>query len=337
LERKLNELGNESDIIVIHGGLNKHEKFWRIRFFCGMDGEYVNETCYRVLLSTNASNVGIDHRLINLVVRFELPRDLLTYLQERGRGGRLGTLALCILYATIESYANIIRQIYSSNQQEDERDVSVEELELRGMGSAISPLAQSARRELEQRRQPTTRRANPYALTLEMKRKLKKRQHQELMDVLRFFFLDKGCQHYRGALYQSMGVLDGPDVVGMCRACDPCGCCPICDGSWNKMHLPIFRSQMVRFLESSSGRYVFPMEYSVKTPLSSVLSKRVYWTEWIFDRAKSGIQVRNIDALFLSLIAADIITLEKSRTGVWQWNIVWIDITLSMKRGMKLT
>jgi superfamily II DNA helicase RecQ len=190
LERKLNEIGNETDVIVIHGGLNKHKKFWRMRFFCGIDVEYVNETCFSVLVSTNASNVGIDHRLINLVIRFELPRDLMTYLQERGRAGRLGTLALCILYATIKSYANIIRQIYSSNQQEDERDASIEELELRGMGSAISPLAQSARRELEQRRQATVRRANPYALSLEMKRKLKKRQHQELRDVLRFFFLN---------------------------------------------------------------------------------------------------------------------------------------------------
>jgi hypothetical protein len=67
------------------------------------------------------------------------------------------------------------------------------------------------------------------------------------------------------------------------------------------------------------------MEYSAKNPLSGVLSKRAYWTEWIFDKAKGSVQVRNIDALFLSLIASRIITLEKSGSGVWQWNIVWDD------------
>lgn len=41
LERKLNESGEDYDLIVVNGQLNKHEKFWRIRLFCGDEEYYV--------------------------------------------------------------------------------------------------------------------------------------------------------------------------------------------------------------------------------------------------------------------------------------------------------
>ncbi len=65
------------------------------------------------------------------------------------------------------------------------------------------------------------------------------------------------------------------------------------------------------------------MDYDSKVNLSSILSTRAYWTEWIFDRAASGIQVRLLDAFFLSCIAACIICFEKSPGGVLRWNLVW--------------
>ena len=50
LERKLDEIENESLCIRIHGGLNKHEKFWLIRLFCGSDGQYLTDSAFRTLL-----------------------------------------------------------------------------------------------------------------------------------------------------------------------------------------------------------------------------------------------------------------------------------------------
>jgi hypothetical protein len=61
------------------------------------------------------------------------------------------------------------------------------------------------------------------------------------MDVLAFFFLDKGCQQYRAALYQSMGVLvlDGlPDVVD--SGYDPMDMCSrdyTLDEAWDGINL----------------------------------------------------------------------------------------------------
>lgn len=106
---------------------------------------------------------------------------------------------------------------------------------------------------------------------------------------------------------------------------DPCSSCPVCDGSWAEMHLPIYKSELIRFFESSTGRTVFPLQYNAKTPLTLVFSKRPYWVEHIFDRAACGIRVRQIEALLLSLIAAHIVCLEKTRAGVFQWNLVWRD------------
>ena len=63
LERKLDEAKMGADLIHIHGDLNKHDKFWRIRLFCGNNDTGIEELNIRGLLTTNAANVGIDdHR-----------------------------------------------------------------------------------------------------------------------------------------------------------------------------------------------------------------------------------------------------------------------------------
>ena len=58
LERKLNEMKLNVDIIHINGSLHKTDKFWRIRLFCN-EG-HIREADLRLLVTTNAANVGID-------------------------------------------------------------------------------------------------------------------------------------------------------------------------------------------------------------------------------------------------------------------------------------
>ena len=41
---------------------------------------------FRVLLSTNAANVGIDNNQIHMGIGLDFPRDLNTFFQERGTG-----------------------------------------------------------------------------------------------------------------------------------------------------------------------------------------------------------------------------------------------------------
>ena len=265
LERKLNELSNDSDCIVIHGGLNKHEKFWRICFFCGTDEEYVEKVLFCILSSTNASNVGIDNDLINLIIRFGLPRDLMTFFQERGRGARQsGSSATCVLYTTVQSYVSIMSQILNHNKLTDTAEPTNEELELRGAGSSITPLSAKAQRQLTKRKDSKDKAkrstkpkktAGKYDLSHHMRRQLRERSLSEINNVVCFFFLNKGCQHYRAAFYMSDGCLDRN--VDACREVT-CHGCPVCTHTWEKFHFPVFRSEVVRFFELATGRTAFP-------------------------------------------------------------------------------
>ena len=80
LERKLNELQLNVDVLHINRSLHKTDKFWRIRLFC--DKGHVQEADFQVLVTSNAANVGINKSHIALQVQFDWPRDLLTYFQE---------------------------------------------------------------------------------------------------------------------------------------------------------------------------------------------------------------------------------------------------------------
>ena len=76
LERKLNKMKLNVDVIHINGSLHKTDKIWRIRLFC--DKGHIREADFWILVTTNAANFGIDKSTIGLQVRFEWTRDLLT-------------------------------------------------------------------------------------------------------------------------------------------------------------------------------------------------------------------------------------------------------------------
>ena len=120
----------------------------------------------------------------------------------------------------------------------------------------------------------------------------------------------------------SDGALD--ENIDACRE-SVCQSCPICLGDWHKLHLPVFRSEITRLLDSNTGRSIFPYPVDVKKPLSTILSTRPYWVEWIFDKAAGSVLVRHINALLFSLIANNIIRMEKNRSGDLVWNLGWID------------
>jgi superfamily II DNA/RNA helicase len=69
LESKLNEMKLNVNVIHINGSLHKTNKFWQIRLFC--DKGHIREANFRVLVTTNAANVGIDKSTISLQLRFK--------------------------------------------------------------------------------------------------------------------------------------------------------------------------------------------------------------------------------------------------------------------------
>ena len=150
-------------------------------------------------------------------------------------------------------------------------EMTLQELELTGLNSAISPLAVRARREIALRNKEDDRpRIDRYDLTPQNKRDIKKQSLKEIADVMSFFFLSKGCQHLRGACYLTFGELDGADSIGSTG--EPCDKCPICCKERHQMHLPVYRDQIVRFFQSSTGRSVLPMpvSYHLNISLTSV-------------------------------------------------------------------
>ena len=142
--------------------------------------------------------------------------------------------------------------------------------------------------------------------------------------MMSFFFLNRGCQHWRSANYLSLGVLDSSDAID---PGEPCNQCPICSGDWFELHVPVYREQLVRFFQSSTGRCVLPMPVDNKdlANVSQILKKRPYWVEWIFDRAHRQVSKRCIDGLMLSLIASNIIRLKSDGSGKLSWDLGWIN------------
>jgi len=63
LERKLNQFKLNVNVLHINGALHKTDKFWRIRLFS--DKGHIREANFRVLVTTNAANVGINKSLIS--------------------------------------------------------------------------------------------------------------------------------------------------------------------------------------------------------------------------------------------------------------------------------
>ena len=136
LEKKLDMKKLAIDVLNINGSLDKTDKFWQICLFS--DNRHSRRGQFRALVTTNASNVGIDKHSISLQVRFEWCRDLQTYFQERGRGSRAeGMRSTCILYADIASYIYLMTQIITTSQDNEDTDHGSGDVE--GFNSAISP------------------------------------------------------------------------------------------------------------------------------------------------------------------------------------------------------
>jgi hypothetical protein len=129
------------DVLHINGLLHKTDKFfWRIQLFCNETHMRVADFC--VLVTTNASNVGINKLSIALQMRFEWLQDLLTYFQEQGCGlQQMGMKSICVLYADLLSYVFLVSQLIRGGEntsRSEENGTGKSE----GFNLAISPRRQ---------------------------------------------------------------------------------------------------------------------------------------------------------------------------------------------------
>jgi hypothetical protein len=223
LERKLNESLCDTDVLHIYGSQDKEEKFWFVRLFCSkVSMEFLNP---RVLLATSAANTGIDNNNVIEILRVGFPRDLITYLQERGRACReLNQIGLCYLVADILSLIKTLKMImiYATDDDDVDHDIT-------GMNCAV----QSPSRKIRQVKK------SKYSLTDFEQRKKEADEQQDLLDVLNFFCLDLGCQHVRAEWYLAQGSLEPPPCCIM-----PCKTsCSICTRSYHTRNfIPVYKA-----------------------------------------------------------------------------------------------
>lgn len=313
LEHKLNASHCGTDCIHIHGALHRMDKFMRIKLFCEARGMELNDMDFRCLLTTNASNVGIDKHSITRQIRDEIPRDLPTYNQEMARGSRVpGKASESHLYYDMKSYVLVKQQILTTKRDDE---IVVPELgkEVLGFNSALSPLSKRAAAAATK----ADAKRDKYPLSSARKKKLKVRQLREVEEMLRFLALDNGCQHALREWYLHTGVFEKPpDSANIPRCVTRC---PICTKEWYKLYLPVYKKGVIDFLESRVAQAFLPRPIDLGT-VSDMLKDNVFWIETIFDRAKSGVKKTHVDALFFSLAAAKILDLEKVN-GVIHWNV----------------
>ena len=102
-------LDNNLSSNFYHGGLNHQERAVK-------QSEWMNNQT-RIMVSTSAFGMGINKSDIRLVVNFDLPHNLETYLQQSGRAGRDGKKSYSFLFGNnndINKNQKILNSIFPS-------------------------------------------------------------------------------------------------------------------------------------------------------------------------------------------------------------------------------
>ena len=309
LERKLDEakLPVPVDVLHIHGSLLKMEKFWRVRLFCHKIGDS-GDANLRALVGTSAVNVGIDNDAIDMVIRFEFPRDLATVFQECGRGSRRRhSKSTCLVMYDLQSFDYMMR-LYLSPIKMSECD-SDDKREFRAATMVVSPGGTSRQQSSTGGEAALSKKR--FVLSRAAKKRLNDRQVRELQEVSQFYCLNFGCQQIRKEHYLSTGILVLRRHEGTACATS----CAICSGAWHTIHRPVYQDSVTSFFQAKIGRDSMPFVSGNDKTVSSILWGEAGWIEKIFDEAAYEVKRSHVDAFFFSLIAAGILFMEPIANG----------------------
>ena len=99
------------DVVLVHGAQSPEEKFHFCRAFCTLSTTDGHKSNIKGLVGTSSCDTGLDHpSLVNLIL-CQLPRDLLSFIQRRGRAGRHGEESTCHLMISFSDFSFTAIQI----------------------------------------------------------------------------------------------------------------------------------------------------------------------------------------------------------------------------------
>ena len=116
LEEKLNSMKNDNllnehaDVIHVHSGLAKQQKFHLINIFCKR--VIVMGFNARICVATSAADLGVNNPHVTFVVNFEWFDSIATGVQRKGRSSRNGEDSEVLFVAGIQSYIMLNKQRY---------------------------------------------------------------------------------------------------------------------------------------------------------------------------------------------------------------------------------
>jgi hypothetical protein len=268
IEDALDSAGLLSDVVLVHGSLSPEEKFHLCRAFCDISTRSKSKSNTKGLVGTSSCDTGLDHLLLLFIILCELPRDLLSYIQRRGRAGRQGEEAKCHLMASFSDYSFTAIQIEASIHSSN---------------------------------------GNKHLTTAE-RAKVAYVKKQELHSMMQFLCLNRGCWHCRIEDYCSRGYLVNAniphgDIFPPCRTM-----CPVCCGEWLEYFKPISIQGFIHCMELDNIANAFPIpirEY--KSSIVSLFWNNALGIQLIYDRKKGGtIKQYNVQALLMQLFTIGI-------------------------------
>ncbi len=320
LSEKLNKAKCDVDIVLVHGQQDKRDKFYGMRLFC----KRFNSDVYnpRALVTNGAGNTGIDNPNITEMLRGGFPIDVLSVCQEVGRCARgeeaRGRVKIMGSVKSLEQNLHLLHQLKGSSKT---KGVGGGSDNFSGAGSAIrnsaifsendtSTTEEEKNNVYKQLRKDCTKIMND-----ENKKSLKLKEEMQL-DVLDLLCLDKGCVQARMEAFLSAGKLKAVD-----RYRNSCGgMCPICESSWQKLHLQVRKMKIISWFQSFA--FVQPIKANELT--NCLWKGEEKWIREIFGIEKKYVKKYHVESLMLSLIAAKIIVW-RVKEGHIEWWLNRID------------